>query len=80
MSGDVVYLDEAFPRLPVAVRIGGRILPVASGTPIDVRFADDAVTTVTVTLLVPALEVTAVASEEAAALRSESSSLEGGAK
>lgn len=80
MSDNAVYVEDTWPHLPVAVRVEGKLLPVVSEDSVDVRFADNSVTTVTLTLLAPGMQVTSVASEEAEALRSEAYDGAGGSK
>lgn len=77
---NAVYFEDKYPHLPVAVRIEGKLLPVVSGTEVDVRLSDNAITTATVTLFAPGITFLAVASEEAEALRCEASESLGGAK
>lgn len=79
-AANAVYVEDTFPHLPVAVRVDGKLLPVVSGTEVDVRLADNAITTATVTLFTPGISFLAVASEEAEALRCEASETLGDAK
>lgn len=78
MSGNTVYVLE--DGAPVGVRIAGKLLPVVSETDVDVRFNDNAITRVTLTVFAPAIETVVVREAEVAALQSELSCGEGGSK
>lgn len=75
--GNAVYFGEDGSAF--AVRVGGRLLPVARAD-VVARVGPDQVTTVDVTLLAPNLRFIYVASGEAEALLSEARATIGGAK
>lgn len=78
MSNNVVYVNAH--GKPVGLRVDGKLLPVTSGTSVDLHFNDNAITTVSVTMFVPAIEVISVTSEVVEELQLELSCAQGGAK